>query len=67
LVNKKKQVYGRNEPFIDVLIARRQQDDNYHLFIRQGVRLFNVVTQQKTQVYCGYFSYKLYDDNNTAV
>jgi hypothetical protein len=39
------QVYGRNAPFIDVLIARRQQDNNYHLFIRQGVSLFNEVTQ----------------------
>ncbi len=27
--------------------------------------LFSKVTQQKTQVYCDYFSYKLYNDNNT--
>jgi hypothetical protein len=60
-----KEVYGGNDPFIDVLIAREEQNNSYHLFIRQGVNLLNKVTQQKTQVYCGYFSYRLYNDNYT--
>jgi len=60
-----KEVYSGNDSFIDVLIAREEQNNSYHLFIRQGVNLLNKVTQQKTQVYCGYFSYKLYNDNNT--
>jgi hypothetical protein len=45
-----KEVYGGNDSFIDVLIAREEQNNSYDLFIRQGVNLFNKVTQQKRQV-----------------
>ncbi|CAF1459671.1 unnamed protein product [Rotaria sordida] len=39
---ERKQVHDRNDPFIDVLVARRQQDNNYHLFIRQAVQQGNL-------------------------
>jgi hypothetical protein len=59
--------------FFDKIWSQRKdsiqisKNTSYPLFIRQGVNLLNKVTQQKTQVYCGYFSYKLYNDNYTGV
>jgi hypothetical protein len=53
--------FGKNEPFIDIAIARHYEKDGYYLFLRHCVNLVHDVTGIKTMVCCDVLSFKLYD------
>jgi hypothetical protein len=51
--------YEKNEPFIDIAIARHPEDDGQYFFVRQCVILVNNITSEKKSICCGVLSYKL--------
>jgi hypothetical protein len=53
-----KEKYGKNEPFIDIVIARHHQD-NFYLLLRQCINLVDNSTGAKKTICCGVLSYNL--------
>ncbi len=53
--------FGKNEPFIEVAIARHYEKDGYYFFLRHCVNLVHDVTGIKTMVCFGVLSFKLDD------
>jgi hypothetical protein len=55
--------YGKNSAGIDVAIARDNQQNDYHLFVRQCIKIIDNVTGEAKQVCCGGFRYNLRNSN----
>ncbi len=55
---KEKPVYGGNEPYIDIAIARHHQDDDVYFFLRQCINLVDDDTGNKQKICCGILIHK---------
>ncbi len=63
---KEKAVYCKNEPYIDIAIARHHQDDNVYFFLRQCVNLVDNDTENKQKICCRVSIHKLNQMNSNA-
>ncbi len=50
---------GKNEPFIDIVIARLHQDNAYHFLLRHCVNLVDPISGDKERVCCGVLFFAL--------
>jgi hypothetical protein len=61
-----KSVYGKNETYIDIAIARHHQDGDVYFFLRQCIHLVDDDTGNKQTICCGVLIHKLNDMNGNT-
>jgi hypothetical protein len=63
---KQTKKYGKNSAGIDVAISRDNQQNGYHLLVRQCVKIVDSATDENKRVCCDGLCYKLNNSNTTA-